>query len=347
MMGVNKIRKKLRWYITDIKARLGIGSAQIKSRGNLPAYAPQKPRLLTVPLGDDHFSASDVLHGTFCTPEHADNIPFSLWVKTPNASECIRYYPAGLTSSGNAKVMLFFPGDLILRTASGERLIAQSYKKNSPRKVLQAMQQWANDANTPAIYIGRPGTFGSSGNHELRRQNVEIGLMKKTLSLLKEKYQIEEFILVGQSGGGQIAAAMLNLRKDISAAVITAGLLPVHLLTRRWRKIRRVPGMKKYPLDMLYDPTEDIANIPRSPQPTIIIISDPRDQAIPFYSQVHYVNQLKKEGLTVHHIYAHAPPPKRHSLGAHGKIAAALVARGKSITYIRVAIVSEDIKYAS
>lgn len=347
MIIINKIKKRLRWYITDIKARLGIGNAEILLRGNLPAYAPQEPQLLSVPLEDENFSISDVLHGTFCTPEHADNIPFSLWVETQHASECIRYYPAGLSSSENPKVMVFIPGDLLLRTNKGERLVTSGYKSNSPKKVLNMMQQWADDANTPAIYIGRPGTFGSSGNHEERRQTTEIELMNQSLNLLKEKHQIKEFILVGQSGGGQITAAMLNFRKDITAAVITAGLLPVHLLTRRWRKIRRAPGVKKYPLEMLYDPTTAIADIPKDPQPTLVIISDPRDQAVPFYSQVIYINKLKQEGLTVHHIYAHAPLPKRHALGEHGKKAAALIAKGANIKDIRIAMVSEDMKNIS
>lgn len=347
MSIIKKIKKKLRWYITVIKARLGIGNAEILRRGHLPAYTPQEPQLLSVPLEDEYFSASDVLHGTFCTAEHAASIPFSLWAETQQASECIRYYPAGLSASGNPKVMVFIPGDLLLRTNKGERLVPPGYKSNSPKKVLKMMQQWADDANIPAIHIGRPGTFGSSGNHEKRRQTSEIELLNQSLNLLKEKHQIKDFIIVGQSGGGQITAAMLNLRKDVSAAVITAGLLPVHLLTQRWGKIRRTPGVKKYSLEMLYDPTAAIKDIPKDPQPTIIIISDPRDQAIPFYSQVIYVNKLKQEGLTVHHIYAHAPLPKRHALSEHGKKAAALIAKGKDINNIRLAMISEDMKNIS
>ncbi|PCF93601.1 alpha/beta hydrolase [Vreelandella nigrificans] len=344
---INNIKKKIRWHITDIKARIGIGNAEILRRGNLPAYAPQEPRLLSIPLGDESFSSSDVLHSTFCTQEHAANVPFSLWVKTQHANECIRYYPAGLNSSENPKVMVFFPGDLTLRTTKGERRVVHSYKSNSPQKVIQAVQQWAADANIPALYVGRPGTFGSSGNHDNRRQITEIKLMNESLNLLKKKYKIGEFIVTGQSGGGQIAAAMLNLRQDISAAVITSGLLPVHFLTRRWRKIRPIPGAKKHPIEMLYDPTEGIADIPKDPQPIIIIISDPRDRVIPFNSQVLYVNRLKKEELTVHHIYAHAPLPKRHALREHGKKAAALIAKGANIEDIRIAIVSEDMRNTS
>lgn len=344
MIKLKRIRKEFRWYLTDIKLRLGIGNKETFRKGYLPAYTPQEARPLSIPLERDNFSENDVLHGTFCTPEYANTIPFSLWVETQHASECIRYFPARLNPAGNPKVMIFFPGDLILRTVRGERLIAPSYKKSSPNKVTDMMQQWSEEADTPAIFIGRPGTFGSSGNHDERRRITEIELMNQSLNLLKNIHGIEEFILVGQSGGGQIVASMLNLRKDISAAVISAGLLPVHLLTRRWRKTRRTPGVKKYPIELLYDPMEGIANIPKAPQPTIIVISDPRDQAIPFYSQTIYVNSLRKEGIIVHHIYAHAPLPKRHALGNHGKKAAALLAQGADIKDIRIAMIDEDIK---
>ncbi|MGP9677627.1 alpha/beta fold hydrolase [Halomonas sp. AOP27-A1-41] len=347
MTIINKLKKKIRWYITDIQARLGIGNAEILRKGNLPAYASQVPKLLSVPRDSDSFSFNDVLHSTFCTQELASSIPFSLWVETHSSSECIRYYPAGLSAGENVKAMIYFPGDLLLRTARGERLVAPSYKQYSPQKNVQMMQQWAGDANTPAILIGRPGTFGSSGNHEKSRQINEIELMSKTLDLLKTRHQIKSFIVVGQSGGGQVAAAMLNLRKDISAAVLTAGLLPVHQLSLRWRKIRRTPGVKKQSLDTLYDPTEHVNDIPKAPQPTIIVISDPRDLAIPFNTQVFYINKLRKEELTVHHIYAHAPLPKRHALGNHGKKAAALIAKGASIKEIRVALVNEDMKNTS
>lgn len=344
MIGINKITKKLRWYITDFKARLGIGNADILRKGNLPAYAPQQPQRLAVPLGDDNFNISEVLHGAFCTPEHAEKIPFTLWIDSQNVSECIRYYPAGLSASVNTQVMIFFSGDIILRTAKGERLVADSYKKSSPNKIIQTMQEWADDAGVPAIFIGRPGMFGSSGNHEQRRQKSEIELINQSLNLLKEKHKINEFILVGQSGGGQIAAAMLNIRRDISAAVLASSLLPVHLMAQRWRKVRRTPGILKYPIEMLYDPCKAIAGIPKEPQPIIVVISDPRDRAVPFYSQAMYVNKLKKEGLTVHHIYAHAPLPKRHSLSKHGKKAAALLAKGANINDVRKALVEEDIK---
>lgn len=313
----------------------------------MPAYARQEPQLLSIPPGDNSFRLSDVLHSTFCTQEHAANVPFSLWVETQHANECIRYYPAWLSPAENQKVMVYFPGYLLLRTSRGERLVTPSYKQNSPKKVLHMMQQWAGEANAPAILMGRPGTYGSSGNHEKSRQITEIELMHQSLNILKTEYRIKEFIVIGQSGGGKIAAAMLNIRKDVSAAVLTAGLLPVHRLSHRWRKIRRTPGVKKHPLDILYDPTEYIANITKDPQPTIIVISDPRDLVIPFDSHIFYVNKLKKEGLTAHHIFAHAPPPKRHILGTHGQKAAALIAKGASIKDIRIAMVSEDMKKIS
>lgn len=343
MLNVSRVKRFWRQYRNKIKAKLGVGNAEILQRGNLPPYFPQNPRMLSVPQNSSCFKSSDVLHGTFCTPECAADIPCSLWVEIEGASECIRYYPAGLNPIENQKVMIYFPGDLLLRTSRGERLIVPGYKKKSPDTIMSMMRGWSEDAETPAIFLARPGTYGSSGNHEKSRQTTEVQLVYQAISMLKDRYNINCFILVGHSGGGQMAAAMLNLRKDIHAAIMTSGLLSVHLLAKRFRKIRRTPGVKKIAADVLYDPIKHLHDIPDNPQPIIMVISDPRDLAVPFYSQVMYVKELKSQGLTVHHIYAHAPEPKYHALALHGQKSASLIAKGVSINGIRAALVSEDL----
>lgn len=347
MQTVKKLRKFKNQLTNIVKSRLGIGNEAILKRGNLPAYFKQVPRRLSLKIGDEKFDKQDVLHGTYSIQEDSFKISNSFWVEVSNKSECIRYYPIGLASNENRNVMIYFSGDVLLRTARGERLVTPIYTKKTPNDILKMMEKWSKSAsNTPAIFIARPGIYGSSGNHQESRQTDEIHLMGKTLDLLKQKYKIDNFIITGQSGGGLITAAMLNLRTDISAAVITAGLLTTHLLDRRFRTLRKTPGVKKTPLEKLYDPTLHIDDMQSDSQPTIIVISDPRDQAIPFYSQIIYVNKLREKGLTVHHIFSHAPLPKRHALAIHGQKAAALIAKGVDIKDIRRAMIDEDLNNA-
>lgn len=342
-MILRKLVKKVRWHYVDLLARLGIGDAEILRQGRRPAYGQAQPRLLTVAQDDDAFCSYDALHGSYSSREQCASIPSSLWVGVEGASECIRYYPAGLQSARNVVAMVFIPGDVVLTTARGVRYVGPAYARQTPNRLTNLMVQWSADAEAPAIYLARPGIFGSSGDHEKRRLPYEVDLMDGALNQLKARHDIERFILVGQSGGAQIAAAMLNRRKDVTAAVMTSGLLSVHQMVTRWRKLKPRPGGAVYPVEDHHDPMQDITGIPRPNSPTIILISDPRDGVVPLYSQLQYLRRLQSEGLSPHHIYAHAAGPKRHNLGGHGRKAAALIAHGAPIRDIRQALVDLDL----
>lgn len=337
-----RLRRAVLWHFIDVKARLGIGDEKILRQGRRPAYGRAQPKLLTVALGDRSFDPHDALHGSYSSPEHCSGVPDALWVEVGDFGECIRYYSAGLDSANNPLALLFFSGDIVLTTARGVRFISKSYAQQTPDRLTELMHEWAADAGAPAIYIGRPGIFGSSGEHEKRRLPYEIELMNRSVKLLKERHRIEQFILVGQSGGAQIAAALLNRRQDIAAAVLTSGLLSVHQTVRRWRRVKPVPGGAIYPVGALYDPMNEVNLIRRDPEPTIILISDPRDAVMRLHSQLAYLRKLQAEGLHPSHIYAHGQGLKRHSLGAHGRKAAALLARGKTLHEIRHALVELD-----
>ncbi|MDH4989322.1 alpha/beta hydrolase [Aquamicrobium lusatiense] len=338
-----KFLRRIRWHYVDVVARLGIGDEEILRQGRRPAYGKAQPRLLTVTQGAEPFSAHDALHGSWSTPEQSPAIPNSLWVEIDGAAECIRYYPSGLRDSDNRVALVFLSGDVVLRTPLGIRYTGPTYARQTPDHLTGLMAEWSADAGAAAIYLARPGIFGSSGDHEKRRLPYEIDLMDRSLDLLKEKHRIGRFILVGQSGGAQIAAALLNRRRDITASVMTSGLLSVHQTVSRWRRFRPVPGGAVHPVEALCDPMQDISRIPRRPAPTIILISDPRDAAVPLHSQLQYLRKLVAEGLKPHHIYAHAQGPKRHNLGLHGRKAAALIARGADIRQIRQALVDLDL----
>ncbi len=343
MKIIRVLKKKIRWHFIDILARLGVGDKEILKQGRRPAYGKASPRQMAVPLGDDSFDPHDVLHGSYSSPSQCADIPHAVWAVTDNAAQCLRYYPAGLGETTNPLALFYIPGDVILRTARGVRLVGKSYTQKTPNQLLDLVSEWAADAGAPAIYMGRPGIFGSSGDHEKRRQLYEIDLMNAALDLVKQRHGIEKFILVGQSGGGQIAAALLNRRNDIRAAVMTAGLLSVHDTVRRWRRTRPVPGGAVYPVTALYDPLLEVERISRNPAPQIFVISDPRDSVISLNSQIRYLQKLKSEGFEFNHIFAHAEAPKHHNLGAHGRKAAALLARGADHITIRKALIDMDV----
>jgi pimeloyl-ACP methyl ester carboxylesterase len=323
----------------------GIWGVAEPSLGDRPALGPfedPRPGELNVPVGAEPFDAVEALNGSFSSPEHCARVPDGLWVEVNGNGECIRYYAHGLSGSENPTALVYFSGDVMLRTTRGVRYVTQSYRSVSPMQIEQEMADWSADAGLPALYLARPGIYGSSGDHNMRRTHREVELMERALDMLKARYDIKSFILTGHSAGGQIAAALLNRRQDIAGSVFSSGLVSVKQVTAYWEFRREIPGRLLYDAQSYYDPIDEIEHIRRDPLPEIYLISDPEDRIVPFYSQLYYVRRLRGAGLRPHHIYAYASGPQRHLLAGHAKRAAALLARKRSAEDIRMALAKLD-----
>ncbi len=298
---------------------------------------------LSVPEDGQNFDLYPALHGSFSTKEQCGTIPQSFWVEWERKGDCIKYYGHGLAADKNAVVMVYFGGDVMLRTPKGVRYIGESYTKQSPATIRGEMEEWSRQAGVPAVFMARPGIYGSSGDHNKRRHRREIELMDGALEALKEKFDISSFILVGHSAGGQIVAALLNRRMDISAVVISSGLVSVKQVTAFWENRREIPGRLLYDEKAFYDPVNEIGRIPQNAKTAIYFLSDPEDRSVPFFSQLYYVRRLRGLGLHPVHIYAQAGDPSRHLLAYHARLAAALVAQGKSSKEIRRAVLEFEL----
>ncbi|MNK89032.1 Alpha/beta hydrolase family protein [compost metagenome] len=303
-----------------------------------------KPKELTIPVSGEAFDVVEALNGAYSDREHCTQVPGGLWVEVDGTGDCIRHYPHGFSVGENARALVYFSGDVMLRTAKGVRYIGRSYLDRSPASIDLEMAEWSQEATVPAIFLARPGTYGSSGDHNQRRHLREIELMNRALDMLKHKYGISSFIMMGHSAGGQIAAALLNKRQDVEAAVLTSPLVSVKQVAAYWENRREIPGRFLYDADAFYDPVDEIGEIAKNPLPQIYVVSDPEDRSVPFFSQLYYVRRLRAAGFQPRHIYAHAPGPARHLLAMHGKRAAALLARGQSVSQIRKALLELDLR---
>ncbi len=240
----------------------------------LGPFEKPRPRPLTVPLGNETFDRYEALNGSFSSPQQCESIPGALWIDADGKGECIRYYPQGLQAS-NALVLVYFGGDVILRTPKAVRFVSGLYAAQSPQSIGADMAAWSEQAREPVVFLARPGIYGSSGDHNLRRTPREVALMNGALDALKARFDVKAFILAGQSGGGHIAASLVNRRDDIAAVFISSGLLSVKRVMRAWENRRSIPGRLLYDAAAFYDPIEDIANIRRGPPPEIYVVSDP------------------------------------------------------------------------
>lgn len=352
-LSIKRMWRLARWRFSKLLfVSLGFLGFTAGTQGTEPLPGPllgpfekPQPKELKIPRQDEPFDALEALNGSFSSAAHCARVPNGLWIEAEGGrGECIRYYAQGFAQGDNALALVYFSGDVMLRTARGARRITPVYAAASPAKIEQDMVHWSAEAQRPVLYLARPGIYGSSGDHNQRRLPREIELMNRALDVLKERYRIASFILVGHSAGAQIAAALLNKRVDISACVFSSGLVSVKQVNAYWENRREIPGKLLYDAKAYYDPVDEIGKIRRDPMPQIYVISDPEDRSVPFYSQLHYVRRLRAIGLHPRHIYAYAPAPQHHLLAQHAKRAAALVAQGKSAQEVHRALQELDLR---
>ena len=74
----------------------------------------------------------------------------------------------------------------------------------------------------PYVFFASPGMYGSSGDHMQRRRPAESRLISAGLDALKQRLGINEFVLVGQCGGGHVTASLITLRADVVCAVVAS-----------------------------------------------------------------------------------------------------------------------------
>jgi hypothetical protein len=297
----------------------------------------QRPAPLRVPRGRQGFDAREALNGATSSRRQCADVPDAYWVASPGGGACIRTYPAGTPRAGGT-MMVYLSGDVLLRGRGGVRLIAGSYARRSPADIRQEMARWSREGGVLALFLARPGLYGSSGNHGARRRIEEVRLVDGALDRIKARYRIGRFILAGQSGGGHLVAALVNRRRDVAAAFIGSGLVSAVEVMKAYQKRRGRDGGPVEDPDAVYDPIGHVQAIPQ-PGPDIFVLSDPGDGTVPFLSQRHYVERLRGAGLHPVHILLRGEGRTRHLLAEPLKAGAALYARGE-----RGAAISEALR---
>ncbi|MBP2542192.1 alpha/beta hydrolase family protein [Agrobacterium tumefaciens] len=309
------------WIVRWALLALAIPGASQSALADAPRLGPfelPKPRELTIFRDDQAFNPFEALNGSYATAASCATVPHGLWIDIDGKGDCIRYYPQALAEGENRTVLVYFGGDVMLRNSKGVRFITDSYLRQSPATIAAEMADWARQAGRPAIFMARPGIYGSSGDHNKRRHPREIVLMDRALDQIKQEHKISTFILVGHSAGGQIVAGLLSRRSDVSAAVISSGLVSVKQVSAYWERRRRVSGKLLYNAAEFYDPVDEIDRIPTAHRPDIYVLSNPEDRTVPFFSQLLYVRRLRVAGFEPHHIYVQATDRQRHLLAYHG-----------------------------
>ncbi|RYF77346.1 MAG: hypothetical protein EOO29_21635 [Comamonadaceae bacterium] len=251
-----------------------------------------------------------------------------LWVQSGGAESCLRYFaPAGL--NGTRTAIVYFTGDR-------DTLLGQPPEQipdHTAQAQTAAMQRLTHQAGVPVVMLARPGTYGSSGDHRLRRRMAqEFAPLNAALDLLRQRHGIERLVLWGHSGGATAVAAMLTMgRRDVQCAVITS---PAFDYLERWRLNRihggPAPSVARGPVlaRAMYDPLAHIDGVVRDPRRAVHVMGDPRDIVTPFVLQKEFVQALQRAGHRAELHEAEGSAPTFHNLREQAGIRQAAACAG-------------------
>lgn len=269
-------------------------------------------RIDFTPEGD--FSESALARGVRATQAQCDAVPNGLWAATPShGSECIKYWAAGLGPGPHKRVLVYFHGDIWV----GARKTSKAYLESSSDKLQADAEAWGKRLGVPYVFIGRPGTHGSSGDHMQRRRPHESLQISAALDQLKRKFQVDEFVIAGQSGGGHVTASLLTLRDDIVCAVPTSAPSSPRV---RWQ----THGWRGDPTGYAdsYEPVEHLQKQRLHPALRVFVVGDPNDRNVLWPSQTILSDKLREISVPVSVLQGQGTGPDAHGMSNSGRLVA-------------------------
>jgi pimeloyl-ACP methyl ester carboxylesterase len=271
---------------------LQIASASAQSR---PESAPFDPAAVVAGITIDRRQ---------CTAfERAET---GIWVEAAGKGYCLRYYAAGLAAR-NPIATLWLNGDIL--GPKGDNADKRQ-KGIGPATMTEQMRGLSRRFGAPAIFLGRPGTYGSAGKHHtMRGRPVEADLIASALDALKTRYGIGAWALGGHSGGGTLVGEMLARRNDLRCAVISSGAVAYRAYLEARGLIK--PGEKS----TRFDPSASLDRVPKNAARQVFVIGDPRETNVPFATQKLYFEGLVARGHDARLIaLARATDDRHHDL---------------------------------
>jgi dienelactone hydrolase len=242
-------------------------------------------------------------------------------VSVPEHADCLRYYASSGVGQGS-QVLIYLDGD-VLKGSPGHVSTIASYAEKSPASLMNQVEREQGELGIPVIYLARPGTMGSSGNQNDRRQRGETQEINAAIDQLKARFRWTDLGLSGQSGGGGLVAALIAERSDIHCAVASSGVTAVKLRARA-----KGADPTGTPENLLWDPIEQLARVHVQAGFRMFVASDTEDSEVPYFSQAAYVDAARADGLDITQIQMHAAGAEHHGLANSGLAIAAQCMHG-------------------
>jgi len=232
-----------------------------------------------------------------------------LWVQPVEGPACIRYF-ASDDIDGARIAIVQFSGD---RDSVMDQAPTRIPGNTEPLRTLDA-QRSRDRAGVPWVFVARPGTYGSSGDHRKRRELVEFHALDAALDALMQRHKLQRIVILGHSGGATAGAALLTLgRTRVACAVLTSG---AYGLLERATLLGRSNGGRTDTTGsaQFYDPLDHVGGIARDPSRRIVLIGNRDDRNTPFALQQRFADAVGKAGHRVEIRTHAAEPPEYHDL---------------------------------
>ena len=214
-----------------------------------------------------------------------------LFVSSFVGTECIAYY-ATPAIPGSSVAILYFNGDL-----SNDDLRDKSVAPDFIGSFSASARILAEKSGVQIVFMARPGTFGSSGDHALRGERREMFVMNAAVDALKARLGVSSLIVTGQSRGSQVAASLLTMRRsDIRCAVLGSGVLHAVEFEQRHARARGRELNVENLRTALYDPGSYLSEVVTDPARRILVLGDRADTITHFDLQERFASKLKALG---------------------------------------------------
>lgn len=276
----------------------------------------------------------DPSHDVIVSQAQCSAMKESIWVTVSERGDCIRYYTAGLSSS-NPRAIFYIHGDAMW---SKDQSVVSSYKGATSASAQAKVDGAFTDTGIPVVMIGRPGLYGSSGEHSKRRQPRELALVEAALNQIRSKHNIGDIAITGQSGGGSVAAYLAAKLPEAKCVVFTSSALSVETL----KAVGQTDGYI-YGDGPIYDPAKHLDEMALAPRRRTFVIGDPKDEYARIENQRDYFDRAKKAGLDI--IRMEAEGEGHHSLDRTGWTVAGWCMKGMSAEEIERRVSAHEVTF--
>jgi dienelactone hydrolase len=267
--------------------------------------------------------------------------PNTVWVMANGAGDCIRYYPAGLSSGVNESVVIVIGGDRLVAVEGGSAPdAAVAYNDNSAEAQQAKAEAYSHEVGLPVVVVARPGLYRSTGNHSRRRRAREMKLMDGAIAEIVKRERIQKIGLTGQSGGGTVASYVLTRQRNLRCVTLTSAELSMHAILQT-SAASHYDGTHA---GELYNPIDHVAEVEANTDRDVFVIWSQGDRYSPPENQHAYAQALRALRHKVHVIEGEAVGASRHTLDRTGRTVTAWCLKGIAADEIEVRIRSQEVK---